>query len=525
MFQSRIMCFSKRKLSAFIFHEIGIKNTLLNSNQFLKMKRSLHFCPAHLCSSIPSTIAGNKLFCDTSQACLAENHPLYRLYPSVDQAFFFGDLSESDLSLISERFALKGLNIQYFHKYNIKISSDMKTVLFPFDSLSREFSAIQSISYKNDDEGKRVVSDITPKLNDPVLFGWSLVGSTERVVVVTSDPLDAIAVNQETDLPVISLPYNFKNFSPDILSALKPFAKVIFWLKPHLHDWETHKILGNHLGKSAFFIRPSDFQCALLSLQNDFNLRHILREAYPMHDEDLETFDSYVGEILEELKGYEKAVGLKWKRFFVLNELLKGHRRGELTIFSGQTGTGKTTFMSEYSLDLCAQGRPTLWASFEISNVRLMKTMLLQYSRCSLSENIDEFDYWSEEFRKLPMFFLNFHGPRSLKKILKAMTNAVIVYDVQHVVVDNLQFMMNMEDYNSSLDQYRRQDQIYSTFRDFASRLNCHVTLVIHPRKEPEYSELNNTSISGTAKATQEADNIIILQTTKNRQYLQVIKK
>ncbi|XP_035222130.1 twinkle protein, mitochondrial-like isoform X4 [Stegodyphus dumicola] len=461
MFQSRIMCFSKRKLSAFIFHEIGIKNTLLNSNQFLKMKRSLHFCPAHLCSSIPSTIAGNKLFCDTSQACLAENHPLYRLYPSVDQAFFFGDLSESDLSLISERFALKGLNIQYFHKYNIKISSDMKTVLFPFDSLSREFSAIQSISYKNDDEGKRVVSDITPKLNDPVLFGWSLVGSTERVVVVTSDPLDAIAVNQETDLPVISLPYNFKNFSPDILSALKPFAKVIFWLKPHLHDWETHKILGNHLGKSAFFIRPSDFQCALLSLQNDFNLRHILREAYPMHDEDLETFDSYVGEILEELKGYEKAVGLKWKRFFVLNELLKGHRRGELTIFSGQTGTGKTTFMSEYSLDLCAQG---------------------------------------------------------------AMTNAVIVYDVQHVVVDNLQFMMNMEDYNSSLDQYRRQDQIYSTFRDFASRLNCHVTLVIHPRKEPEYSELNNTSISGTAKATQEADNIIILQTTKNRQYLQVTK-
>lgn len=47
-------------------------------------------------------------------------------------------------------------------------------------------------------------------------------------------------------------------------------------------------------------------------------------------------------------------------------------------------------------------------------------------------------------------------------------------------------------------------------------------TLVIF--KEPDYSELTMTSISGTAKATQEADNVLILQTTKSRQYLQVIK-
>ncbi|PRD18264.1 UNVERIFIED_CONTAM: Twnk [Trichonephila clavipes] len=70
-----------------------------------------------------------------------------------------------------------------------------------------------------------------------------------------------------------------------------------------------------------------------------------------------------------------------WKRFTVLNDLLKGHRPGELTIFSGQTGTGKTTFLSEYSLDLCIQGLPTLWASFEISNVKLIKTMLFQFSK------------------------------------------------------------------------------------------------------------------------------------------------
>jgi len=35
---------------------------------------------------------------------------------------------------------------------------------------------------------------------------------------------------------------------------------------------------------------------------------------------------------------------------------LKGHRRGELTVITGPTGSGKTTFISDYSLDLCMQG-------------------------------------------------------------------------------------------------------------------------------------------------------------------------
>lgn len=48
--------------------------------------------------------------------------------------------------------------------------------------------------------------------------------------------------------------------------------------------------------------------------------------------------------------------GVKWKRFPTLNKILLGHRRGELTVLTGPTGSGKTTFMSEYSLDLAMQG-------------------------------------------------------------------------------------------------------------------------------------------------------------------------
>jgi twinkle protein len=64
-----------------------------------------------------------------------------------------------------------------------------------------------------------------------------------------------------------------------------------------------------------------------------------------------------------------------------LNHLLKGHRRGELTIFTGPTGSGKTTFLGEYTLDLASQGVKTLWGSFEIKNSRLGKMMMTQFAK------------------------------------------------------------------------------------------------------------------------------------------------
>ncbi len=58
----------------------------------------------------------------------------------------------------------------------------------------------------------------------------------------------------------------------------------------------------------------------------------------------------------------------------------------------GRTGSGKTTFLSEYSLDLCAQGVNTLWCSFEVKNSRLLKMMLKQFSLVNLDEHLDEFE-------------------------------------------------------------------------------------------------------------------------------------
>ncbi|XP_043912421.1 twinkle protein, mitochondrial isoform X2 [Protopterus annectens] len=179
----------------------------------------------------------------------------------------------------------------------------------------------------------------------------------------------------------------------------------------------------------------------------------------------------------------------------------------------GPTGSGKTTFISEYALDLCIQGVNTLWGSFEINNVRLAKIMLTQFAMQHLEEQLEKFDEWADKFEELPLYFLTFHGQQNIKTVIDTMQHAVYMYDISHVVIDNLQFMMGQE--QLSVDKLAVQDYIIGTFRKFATDNSCHVTLVIHPRKEEDDKDLQTASIFGTAKASQEADNVLILQDRK----------
>ncbi|XP_033041278.1 twinkle protein, mitochondrial isoform X2 [Trachypithecus francoisi] len=153
--------------------------------------------------------------------------------------------------------------------------------------------------------------------------------------------------------------------------------------------------------------------------------------------------------------------------------------------------------------------------------------MLTQFAEGRLEDQLDKYDHWADRFEDLPLYFMTFYGQQSIRTVIDTMQHAVYVYDICHVVIDNLQFMMGHE--QLSTDRIAAQDYIVGVFRKFATDNNCHVTLVIHPRKEDDDKELQTASIFGSAKASQEADNVLILQDKKlvtgpGKRYLQVSK-
>lgn len=158
-----------------------------------------------------------------------------------------------------------------------------------------------------------------------------------------------------------------------------------------------------------------------------------------------------------------------------------------------------------------------------------MHKLLQQYSREPIPvgkpESIDVLNALADRFSALPLFFMKFHGGSDVDDVLDAMDFAAYVHDVEHIILDNMQFMISRTtSTRSSFDKFDIQDIAIEKFRKFATERNVHVTLVCHPRKENENERLNIASIYGSAKATQEADTVLILQKEGNRKYIEVKK-
>ena len=210
--------------------------------------------------------------------------------------------------------------------------------------------------------------------------------------------------------------------------------------------------------------------------------------------------------------------GIKSTFFPWFNTILKGFRRGEFTVFTGPTGSGKTTLLSQMSLDFARSGLPTLWCSFELKNEVLMGTMLNQYAGMDLGKEPKKFDYYADQFDRVPVYLQTYFGSTHVEDVMTMIDYAVYTHDVGHIIIDNLQFMLSGQ--GRYRDRFEMQDEVIATIRRMATNHNVHITLVIHPRKGDDKDDLQVSSIFGTAKSTQEADNVIILQ---NRDKYRVI--
>ncbi|XP_007424991.1 twinkle protein, mitochondrial isoform X1 [Python bivittatus] len=440
-------------------------------------------------------------------------------------------LDELETKEVKAKFGISSVSNATLKHFGVRFLRTAQALVFPWFSPSgTSLKGLKLLRVEHQGERVHHVENMLPRPNAyHNLFGLPLISRRDSEVVLTGRELDTLVLHQVTGLPTLALPRGISCLPPALLPYLEQFKRITLWLGEDLRSWEAAKHFARKLNpKRCYLVRPSDQQLRPLeAFSSGMNLTKILRSGLPAGHKSIISFCQLREEVYGELVNVNQVAGVKWARFPELSKLLKGHRKGELTVFTGPTGSGKTTFISEYALDLCMQGVNTLWGSFEIHNVRLAKIMLTQFAMEKLDEQLEKYDEWADKFEDLPLHFMTFYGQQNIKTVIDTMLHAVYMYDISHVVIDNLQFMMGQE--QLSADRLAVQDYIVGTFRKFATDNNCHVTLVIHPRKEDEERELQTASIFGSAKASQEADNVLILQDRKlttgpGRRYLQVSK-
>ncbi|CAG9862156.1 unnamed protein product [Phyllotreta striolata] len=433
------------------------------------------------------------------------------------------NIDEEAFQRILKKFKLPNVSKTVFEHLDVKLNDKQTEIYFPLENAESQVIGYRKL------HSRSIEATTLPDTSCGGVLTAKAVKNKDTAVLIPNISDLLILANSKINANIVCLPNGVNNIPLYTLPSFERFKKLVLWLDNDNKSWMASRSFAKKLGeKRCQLIRPTDKQL-LPHLDPDQDFKSIISSAQPMWHKSVTTFSALRADVLSDLRNIDKVQGVKWKRYPTLNKILKGHRNGELTVFTGPTGCGKTTFISDYSLDLSMQGVNTLWGSFEIRNARLAKTMLQQLSGIPLDENLDLFDHWADEFEKLPIYFMTFHGQQSIKVVMEAIEHATYVYDISHVIIDNLQFMMGTSEDQRHMDRFWKQDVIISSFREFATRRNCHVTLVIHPRKERDDDELTTSSIFGGAKASQEADNILIIQdkrlsSIRGKKYLQVVK-
>ncbi len=195
-------------------------------------------------------------------------------------------------------------------------------------------------------------------------------------------------------------------------------------------------------------------------------------------------------------------------------------RPGEVTLWAGVNGHGKSLMTGFVGLHLLAKLQKVCIASFEMKPRRTLQRMLRQWS----GYNPGEFDSHPDAVQALRelyidlktqadgrLWFYDQQGTINTDQIVSVARYCGRELGIQHLFIDSLMKCVAAEDdYNG---QKRLVDEMTAIARDY----EMHVHLVHHIRKlENEAKKPDKTDVKGSGAITDQVDNVLLVWRNKD---------
>ena len=185
-------------------------------------------------------------------------------------------------------------------------------------------------------------------------------------------------------------------------------------------------------------------------------------------------------------------------------------RQGEVTIWGGINGHGKSLLTGQLALALLNQGERSSIMSFEMAPARTILRMMRQ--SIDRRPTVDDVLPFCKRIDR-GLLFLNIQGAISTEAVMGAAIVSVQRFKARHIFIDNLMKCVHGE------DDYNAQKDFVQQLCDLARVLNCHIHVVHHVRKQnDEFEELNKFSFRGAAAIVDQVDNAVIIQRNRAKE-------
>jgi twinkle protein len=342
---------------------------------------------------------------------------------------------------------------------------------------------------------------------EPCLFGWHLIDPKARTVAITEGEIDAMSLHQ-CGVPALSVNAGAGNHQwiESDWQRLERFSEILIFFDNDDAGEKGAKEVMRRLGleRCKRVVIPSkDANQWLMDGAGIEDFDGAISNAKPLDPDELRQASDFVTRVKSMFYPAGDAIrdpcllldkALDWFEF----------RPGELTVWTGYNGHGKSLLLSQVLLGLMQQDQRVVVFSGEMTPERQIKRMVKQATGLDrpTPAYIDAVGAWITD----RLWLFNVVGSSGLDRLLQVFMYANKRYGATQFVIDSLMMTDVPEDGPGSMTA---QKDAIRKMCDFCKRHGCHLHLVAHPRKgKDESGAPGKLDVAGSSKITDGADNV-----------------
>ena len=196
-------------------------------------------------------------------------------------------------------------------------------------------------------------------------------------------------------------------------------------------------------------------------------------------------------------------------------------RLGEVTLYAGGNGGGKSLITGQIALHLIKQKRKCVIASFEMKPTSTIHRMLRQFAGEFIDDPLtnDREKYIKgltqrfNQFAGEHLYIYDQQGSTTPQQTIAMARYCAVELGIEHIFIDSLMKVCNAE------DNFNEQKYFVDELTALARDHNVHVHLIHHIRKlQSEEIQPGKNDIKGTGAITDQVDNVFLMWRNKQKE-------